>query len=90
MWSKFFPVFLGIVVSLTIVSFTTNLESPPTATPAAMQSAKTSRAQAIIAKSEGPNGVTIYFPLIAALFAALLVHIRTSRIINEEARQDYQ
>jgi hypothetical protein len=87
---KFFPVFLGIVVALAVVSFTVNLkESPPSAAPAAMQSAKTLRTEITTVKSEGPNEVTIYVPFIVALFTALFVHKTTSRIMNKESRQEY-
>jgi hypothetical protein len=87
---KFFPVFLGIVVAIAVVSFTVNLkESPPSVAPAAMQSAKTLRSEITMVKPEGPNEVTIYVPLIVALFTALFVHKTTSRIMNKESRQEY-
>lgn len=89
MGPKFFPVFLGIVVALTVVSFTVNLkESPPSVAPAAMQSAKTLRTEITMVKSEGPNEVTFYVPLLAALFTALFAHKTTSRIMNKESRQE--
>jgi hypothetical protein len=87
---KFFPVFLGIVVALAVVSFTVNLkESPPSAAPTAMQSAKPLSTEITMVKPEGPNEVTVYLPPIVALFTALFVHKTTSRIINRESRQEY-